>query len=112
MLDFAQPPQERVGHRSYPRLTFRGRSGLGLALKLCRDGNTSLASLVRKVPESHVAPVSRLSDHGEARTVSCPCGTAQIASDDLAPCAGGCRRYFIGDASGVWTFRLPAQDES
>jgi hypothetical protein len=111
MLDFAQPPQERVGHRSYPRLTFRGRSGLAVAMRFCRDGDTSLASLVRRVPESHVALVSRLSDHGEARTVACPCGTAQIVSDTLAPCGGGCRRYFISDASGVWTFRLPAQDE-
>jgi hypothetical protein len=110
MLDFAPPPQERVGHRSYPRLTFRGRSGLALAMRLCRDGDTSLAQLLRRVPAEYVGAAVRLADRHPVQVVGCVCGAAQEATDGLRACSGGCGRHFIADDGGVWAFRLPPQE--
>lgn len=72
--------------------------GLALALRLCRDGDDTLAKRLVKVPD----------EHRDGLTVHCLCGADTVATGYLEPCAGDCGRWFAGDESGVWSARLDA----
>lgn len=107
--DSLPPAYGERGYSTSPARTFSGRGGLAIALRLCRDGDTSLAQHVRRVPDDFLAVAVRLSDREAVRMVSCPCGVAQMAGNGLVECSGGCSRWYVGDESGVWAIRLPEQ---
>lgn len=93
------PPLEDRGYRS----DFQSFRAVTLALRFCKDhaAGESLASALRRVPDEYVEVIA-----GEL-TVRCPCGTLTPLVDELVDCYGGCRRWFVGDESGVWAVRLP-----
>lgn len=89
------PPRGYVSDLVVPRW-------IAVAMRLCVNHETgeSLAGMLKQVPPEYVT------EGEEAVTVRCVCGAVHERAE-VVECPGGCRRWFLGDPSGVWAVMLP-----
>lgn len=89
--------------------------GLATALRLCRfqteDGHwIGLAQLARRVPDEHTSKACTIGRGPECWVVHCVCGAVNFVAAAMVECRGGCERWFVADAAGAFSFRLPPQE--
>lgn len=106
-----QPLAEDRGYRAHPRVPFAGIPGLAHAIRFCRDGDTSIAELFKRVPAEYARAASLIRTREPVHVVVCVCGAQTVATTaHMAECKGRCGRWFIRDDRGPWSAKLPDQE--